>query len=281
MSFFIKTPHPLCLLLFQLQKHHQPHLLIWLSILKSTTGQSHNYRGRRRNSRGRGRRGGGRNNNNQNQSWNSHSWNNNGGDTRVRCRLCSGWNHVAANCPQRYGPSMSPAANITMYSYPQQAIPPLPYPLVPDTAATHHVTLDLSNMMHYEPYHWPDQLQVGNGEKLPIKHVGQAHLHTRTRTLNLLNVLHVPNINHPLSSVQKLARDNKVSMKFDDLSCHVKDQVQAKPLLFGRIEAGLSVMWHSPPTPSPQARIVRASPSIWNDRLGHPSQKVSSLFFSK
>lgn len=53
-----------------------------------------------------------------------------------------------------------------------------------DSAATHHLTNDLSNMHLYQPYQGPELVLVGNGSALPIHHSGKGLLPTPTHTLN-------------------------------------------------------------------------------------------------
>ena len=50
---------------------------------------------------------------------------------------------------------------------------------------------------------------------MPILHIGQASLLSRTtKTLRLLDVLHVPSVTRSLLSVPKLTRDNNVFVEF-------------------------------------------------------------------
>ena len=48
----------------------------------------------------------------------------------------------------------------------------------PDSSATHHLTADVANLPTLSDYHGPDQVHVGNGDTLLIKHVGSSVLST-------------------------------------------------------------------------------------------------------
>ena len=71
-----------------------------------------------------------------------------------------------------------------------------------DSGATHHLTFDLANLnVRADEYHGLDQIHVGNGTGLPIKHIGSTQFSTPTASFLLNNVLHVPQISKNLISV--------------------------------------------------------------------------------
>ncbi|CAL5404806.1 unnamed protein product [Camellia sinensis] len=49
-----------------------------------------------------------------------------------------------------------------------------PVPWYLDSAATDHITNDMSNLSCYQPYQGSDQITIGNGNSIPIHHTGQA-----------------------------------------------------------------------------------------------------------
>ncbi|GAA0155046.1 hypothetical protein LIER_38008 [Lithospermum erythrorhizon] len=53
-------------------------------------------------------------------------------------------------------------------------------PWVPDTGASHHITLDLASLQHPEIYPRHDRLQVANGQQLQISHTGSGNVSTST-----------------------------------------------------------------------------------------------------
>ena len=65
----------------------------------------------------------------------------------------------------------------------------------PDTGATHHITSDLNNLnLQHEEYTGPEQVHVGNGQGLPIHHLGSSFINSPHATFLLKNILHVPSI---------------------------------------------------------------------------------------
>uniref|UniRef100_A0A2N9GPU0 Integrase catalytic domain-containing protein n=1 Tax=Fagus sylvatica TaxID=28930 RepID=A0A2N9GPU0_FAGSY len=61
----------------------------------------------------------------------------------------------------------------------------------PDTGATHHITYDLNNLnLQQEEYTGQDQVHVGNGQGLPINHLGSSSLSFPHATFLLKNILH-------------------------------------------------------------------------------------------
>jgi hypothetical protein len=94
----------------------------------------------------------------------------------------------------------------------------------PDTAATHHLTNDLSNLnMQSEEYTGNEQIRVGNGQGLDIIHFGLASLPTAKKNFSLKSLLHVPDIQKNLIFVIQFTRDNNVSIEFHPFDFHVKD----------------------------------------------------------
>jgi hypothetical protein len=65
----------------------------------------------------------------------------------------------------------------------------------PDSEASHHITSNLANLnLKAEEYGGSDQICVGNGTGLSIKHIGTAQISTPSFKFKLNNVLHVPQI---------------------------------------------------------------------------------------
>ncbi|KAH0657481.1 hypothetical protein KY289_026229 [Solanum tuberosum] len=192
-----------------------------------------NHRGRgRNNKRGKGGNRGGRqgyrNNSSTGNQWSSP-------DSRSRCQICNGVNHLAPNCFQRYNHTINPSAYLTHQS-PNHIAPQNWYP---DSGASHHITPDLENLHHVEDYNGMDQVQVGNGQGLPIHHTGNSTLSLPSKSLALTNILHVPSITKRLLSVQRFARDNGVFFEFHPSHFIVKDRASKKPLLLGQSNDGL------------------------------------------
>ncbi|GKC61486.1 putative RNA-directed DNA polymerase [Tanacetum coccineum] len=115
-----------------------------------------------------------------------------------------------------------------------------------ETGANSHVTLDLEAMDNSEAYYGDDAFHVGN------------------------------EISHNLLSVQKFCHDNDVFFEFHTSYFVVKDESTHTTLFTGPSKHGLYTIT------LPQLKsinkvsfsTVRASPTIWHRRLGHPHERL-------
>lgn len=115
---------------------------------------------------------------------------------------------------------------------------------------------------------------------MDIKHIDKAFLHSSGHSLVFDNVLHVPQTQKNLISVQCLASDNDAFLEYHPLSFFVKDQATRKVLLQGKATGGLY------PIPSKsilflfqsliRQSCVTVKPSVvrWHNRLGHPAYPI-------
>ncbi|KAH0650351.1 hypothetical protein KY284_030263 [Solanum tuberosum] len=200
-----------------------------------------NHRGRGRNSkRGRGGNRGGRQGYHNSSSTGNH-WSS--PESRSRCQICNGVNHLAPNCFQRYNHMINPSTYLTHQSPHIE-----PQNWYPDSGASHHITPDLASLHHVEDYNGMDQVQVGNGQGLPIHHTINSTLSLPSKSLALTNILH--------------------------------DRASKKPLLSGQSNDGLYSLKLQPSQPraiskSPYAFISsRTASTCWHLRLGHPHKRV-------
>ncbi|GKA83614.1 putative RNA-directed DNA polymerase [Tanacetum coccineum] len=145
-----------------------------------------------------------------------------------------------------------------------------------DTGTNIHVTPDLAVMDTSEAYYGDDALHVGNGKGLPFLHIGSSKVYSPQKIFSLKNILHVPEISHNILSVQKFCHDNDVFFEFHNSYFVVKDESTHTTLLTGPSKHGLYTIT------LPQLKsinkvsfsAVRASPTIWHRRLGHPHQSL-------
>uniref|UniRef100_A0A803QCQ5 GAG-pre-integrase domain-containing protein n=1 Tax=Cannabis sativa TaxID=3483 RepID=A0A803QCQ5_CANSA len=183
----------------------------------------------------------------------------------------------------------------------------------PDSGATNDCTPYLQNLMTNADYTGSDQIYVGNGIGLSIKHCGQTLIasNNHAKPLFLKNLLHVLEITKNLLSVSKFALDNNVLFEFHADACYVKHQVTKEILLTEIFHNGqytfdpghLKMLppSHSSVTQdvhfsSPKSALVVTSDPVvsdsssqicshctlslvsdfdlWHKRLGHPSHKV-------
>uniref|UniRef100_A0A803NYU4 Retrovirus-related Pol polyprotein from transposon TNT 1-94-like beta-barrel domain-containing protein n=1 Tax=Cannabis sativa TaxID=3483 RepID=A0A803NYU4_CANSA len=95
-----------------------------------------------------------------------------------------------------------------------------------DSGATYHITTDFNNLTLQNDYHGSDKFMVANDELIPITHTGSTSLssHHHLRTVNLHNVLCVPNIKKSLISISKLTVDNDVFVEFHVNNYLIKDE---------------------------------------------------------
>ncbi|KAH9684823.1 retrovirus-related pol polyprotein from transposon RE2 [Citrus sinensis] len=115
-----------------------------------------------------------------------------------------------------------------------------------DSGATHHITNNMANKHIRDQFTGADQLIIGNGQGLPITHVGDAsflfkssnstHKHS---PIALKDILLVPSITKNLLSISKLTTDNNLSVEFLGNVCFVKDSLRGQVLLQGLAEKGL------------------------------------------
>ena len=77
------------------------------------------------------------------------------------------------------------------------------------------MTASLNHLNFPKPYTAQDHLTVGNGQNLPITHIGTALIPSSVSNLHLRNVLRVPLITSNLASVHKLCQDNNCWCYFD------------------------------------------------------------------
>jgi hypothetical protein len=84
-----------------------------------------------------------------------------------------------------------------------------------DTATTHHLTNDLSNLnMQSEEYTSNEHIRVGNGQGLDILYSGLASLPTAKKFFSLKSLLYVLDIQKNLIYVNQFTRVNNVSIEF-------------------------------------------------------------------
>ena len=112
-------------------------------------------------------------------------------------------------------------------------------PWLADSAATDHVTSSLIALSFPKPYIGQDHLIVGNGQNLPITHIGKVQFPTKNSSLHLNNVLRVPSIASNLASVHKLCHDNNCWCYFDENLLSVQALATGKVLYQGRSEQGV------------------------------------------
>uniref|UniRef100_A0A2N9G021 Integrase catalytic domain-containing protein n=1 Tax=Fagus sylvatica TaxID=28930 RepID=A0A2N9G021_FAGSY len=155
-----------------------------------------------------------------------------------------------------------------------------------DSGASDHITASSQNLNPQAPYQGPDQVSVGNGQNLPIQHIGNSQLHTKFHKFQLRNVLHVPRIASNLLSVHKLCLHNHCSCYFDSNQLLIQDLPTGRLLYKGLSKNGVYPIHSSTFFNSASNKTACTAHSVsahkwqlWHSRLGHPSNKVLSNVF--
>ena len=69
----------------------------------------------------------------------------------------------------------------------------------------------------FTPVRTPTRITVGNGSSLPITHVGRTSFPSTSTPITMSNVLVSPDLVTNLVSVRRLARENPITIEFDDV----------------------------------------------------------------
>lgn len=144
----------------------------------------------------------------------------------------------------------------------------------PDSAATHHITNSTRNLQTSQPHGGSDAVIVGNGDFLPITHVGSIALPAISGTLPLNDVLVCPDITKSLLSVSKLTDDFPCKVEFDNESVCVKDKMTNQLLSRGTKSKGLYRLENPQFLAFYSSRQQITSDEVWHQRLGHPHHQV-------
>lgn len=194
------------------------------------------------------------------------------------CQICGLNNHQAKWCRKRYDQDSTPiTANTatTMTSADSTT-------WFADSAASHHMTPDLSALEITDEYKGPDKVTLGNGSDLDIQHIGNRIIQTPAAKLHLNNILHVPTLQSHLLSVNQFAKDNDCTFKFDSCGFVVKHKPSKRVLITGPAEDGIYKFRFPPPVSHPTAMVsARTTQPDWHSRLGHPQHSTVSFLISK
>ena len=172
-----------------------------------------------------------------------------------------------------------------------------------DSGTFDHLTANLNSLSNQSQYKGPKQVIVGNGQSLPINHIGNNTLHTKYHNFILKNVLYVPRIAMNLLSVHKCCLHNNCSCYFDANQIKIQDIPTGRLLYKGLSENGVYPIYsknfisslphvnfessskqHHVSIESlfPAAFLVNKANNwlLWHHRIGHPSNKVLDVALS-
>ncbi|CAL9005508.1 unnamed protein product [Prunus brigantina] len=203
----------------------------------------------------------------------------------IVCQFCDKRGHDAATCRKlgrllnQTSSSQSSSPYSGYYVHPQSQSPSASW--IMDTGATAHVTADNSHLQNSVPYSGSNSLQVGDGNCLPISHIGSSVITTPSADFSLRNILHVPHITQNLLSVQKFLEDNQCSLTLYPSKFVIKDLVTQKmlyhsPLKEGmyKLTAGVASVAAKTSCSASSFLVNKCDLLTWHQRLGHPHASV-------
>ena len=130
---------------------------------------------------------------------------------RPICQICGKVGHLAVDCYHRVDYAYQgkhPPAKLAAMATASNARFTQNQPWLIDSTATDHVTASLNQLSFPKPHTTQDHITVGNGQTLPITHIGTTLIPSSFSSLQLHNVLRVPSIASNLAFIQKLCHDN-------------------------------------------------------------------------
>ena len=207
----------------------------------------------------------------------SHGSGRGGGSSEDRptCQICNKFGHPAYKCFKRFDHSFQTEEYhraLAAFRSKQQQTTGQEW--CADSGATAHITNQTSHLQSAQAYSGGDTVLVGNGEYLPITHVGTAVLPSLQGKLLLNDVLVCPNITKSLLSVSKLTADYPCCIEFDSDSVVVKDKQTRQLLTKGSRQKDLYVLENPRFMTFYSHRQQVTSDDVWHKRLGHPHQDV-------
>ena len=146
-----------------------------------------------------------------------------------------------------------------------------------DTGASDHITPDLSQLSLAQQPATGESVTVGNGQDLPVTHIGNGRLITSSHNFCLKNILRVPRIASNLLSVHKLCLQNNAFCYFDAYQFLIQDLLTGKVLYRGLSKDGVypipsSTLPSSSSSHLNSSGFATMSPQtlLWHNRLSHP-----------
>jgi hypothetical protein len=196
----------------------------------------------------------------------------------VYCQLCDKEGHLAKRCWSFLKLKKKQSAHLAE-AFSACSIQELNNPeWFPDSNATSHMTNNPGNLDDPATYSGNERLMVGNGQSLPISHIGFVSTVAPHSSIPLSNVLVVPDIKKNLISISQLTKQINYRVIFDSLRLIIQDRVTGTVLGVGRCENGLYVLdqHHHALVQLLSAHKPRASAQLWHARLGHPNYRIIS-----
>uniref|UniRef100_A0A251UMJ3 Putative ribonuclease H-like domain-containing protein n=1 Tax=Helianthus annuus TaxID=4232 RepID=A0A251UMJ3_HELAN len=193
------------------------------------------------------------------------------------CQLCRKSGHYASQCFQlaSYATAATPSQEQLAQAFHSQCHINSTVPdWTSDTGATTHMLPNNTSLQNSTPTQGNQRVYFGNGQSLPITHIGQTKI---LGNLALNNVLVVPNITKNLLSIGKLTEDNSVDVLFSHPYFYIQDRQTKKTLARGCREDGLYVLRQTHEALVTTSSCPKASFELWHSRLGHVNFDTLSM----
>jgi hypothetical protein len=153
-----------------------------------------------------------------------------------------------------------------------------------DSAASHHITSNLTNLSIHSEYDGTDEVVISDGSGLKVTHVGSMSLSSFSKSFLLHNTLYIPNIHKNLVSVHNFTRSNNVYIEFHPFYFLVKDRNTGTTILRDDCQDGVYPLPQLLSIKKPPALALvgeRTSLDLWHTRFGHPSTKICYFLISR
>ncbi|CAL8153025.1 unnamed protein product [Prunus armeniaca] len=201
------------------------------------------------------------------------------GSQVIECQIYGKKGHGALDCFHRSNyvyQGQAPPSNLSAMTTQTSYVPDQVW--IADNGASHHMVSDISSLNHVAPCESIEQVIVGNGEGLKIKHIGTTAIACASTSIKMPSVFHVPQLSANLLFVHHLCKDHNCVISFDASGFVIQDRVTKTILLKGQSNNGL---YHIPSTVSSHCLSKKLAllgqhvkSSIWHHRLGHPINEV-------
>ena len=206
------------------------------------------------------------------------------------CHICGKLGHLAVDCYHRMDfayQGKHPLAELAAMAIASNACLTQGQPWLAHSAAINHVIVSLHHLSFPQPYNTQDLLIVGNGQTLPITHIGTTLIPSSFSNIQLNNVLRVPSIASNLASIHKLCHDNNCWCYFDENFFSIQALDMGRTLYQGKSEDGVypiyplqaSQLSLSPKACHKASKSSVFNKNLWHMRLGHPNDQALHCLF--
>ena len=139
-----------------------------------------------------------------------------------------------------------------------------------DTGCFDHVTPNLANLsLQQQPTSGSEAVTIGNGQELPVTHIGSGELCTFSHNFRLDGVLIIPDLASNLLSIHKLCLQNNACCYFDAYRFSIQDLPSGKILYEGLSKDGVY--------PIPSSSLSSLNPTVYTASQVSKSSQIFGL----